>query len=46
LFSIGTITLSKEIISLLSVGVSKIRSIEESNSKQRTLNQTTTKMVL
>jgi hypothetical protein len=36
LFSIGTITLSEEMVSLLSVGVSKIRSTEEFHSKQRT----------
>ncbi len=34
LFSIGIITLSKETISLLNVGVSKIRSTKESNPKQ------------
>ncbi len=45
LFSIGTITLLEEIVSLLSVKVSEIRSIEEYDSKQRTLNQTTTKVV-
>jgi hypothetical protein len=46
LFSIGTITLSEEIISWLNVGVSEIRSTKESNPKQKTLNQTTTEMVL
>jgi len=45
LFSIGTITLLEKIVSLLSVGVSKIRSIEESISKQRTSNQIATKVV-
>jgi hypothetical protein len=45
LFSIGTITLLEEIISLLNVGISEIRSIEESNSKRRTSDQTTIKMV-
>jgi hypothetical protein len=45
LFSIGTITLSEETISLLNVGISEIRSIEESNSKRRTSNQTTIKVV-
>jgi hypothetical protein len=45
LFSIGIITLSKEIISLLSVGVLVIRSTEEYNSKQKTSYQTTTKAV-
>ncbi len=34
-FSIGIITLSKKSISLLSVGVLKIKSTEESNSKQK-----------
>jgi hypothetical protein len=34
LFSIGTITLLEEMVSLLSVGVSKIRSIEEFNPKK------------
>jgi hypothetical protein len=45
LFIIGTIIFSKEMISLLSVGVSKIRSIEEFDPKQRTSNQTTAKVV-
>jgi hypothetical protein len=36
LFLIGTITLSEEMISLLSVGVSKIRSTEKSNPEQGT----------
>jgi hypothetical protein len=36
LFVIGTFTLSKEIISVLNVGVSEIRSIEESNLEQGT----------
>jgi len=42
LFSIGTITLLQETISLLSVGVSKIKSTQDFDSKQRTLNQITT----
>jgi hypothetical protein len=42
LFSIGTITLLEETISLLSVGVSKIKSTQDFDSKQRTLNQITT----
>jgi hypothetical protein len=41
LFSIRIITFSKKMVSLLSVGVSEIRSNEESNSKQKTSNQTT-----
>ncbi len=45
-FSIGTITLLEKIISLLSVGVSKIKSIEESNSKQRTSYQIIVEVVL
>ncbi len=45
LFSIGTITFLEEIVSLLNVRVSEIRSIEEYDSKQRTLNQTTTEVV-
>ncbi len=45
LFSIGTITFLEEIVSLLSVRVSEIKSIEEYDSKQRTLNQTTTEVV-
>jgi hypothetical protein len=44
LFSIGTITISSEIISLLNVGVSEIKSIEESNLGQRTSDKKTTKM--
>jgi hypothetical protein len=39
LFSIGTIIISKEIISLLSIGVLKIRINEESNPQQGTLDQ-------
>jgi hypothetical protein len=46
LFSIGTITLSEETISWLNVGVSEIRSTKESDPKQKTLDQTITKMVL
>ncbi len=42
LFSIGTITLLEETVSLLSVGVSKIKSIEDFDSKQKTLNQIAT----
>jgi len=42
LFSIGTVTLLEETISLLSVGVSKIKSTEDFDSKQRTLNQIAT----
>jgi len=45
LFSIGIIILSEEIISLLNVGMLEIRSIEESNPKQGTSYQTTTKVV-
>jgi hypothetical protein len=36
LFSIGTIIISNEMVSLLNVGVSKLRRIEEYDSKQRT----------
>jgi hypothetical protein len=39
LFSIGTITLLEEIISLLSVGVLEIKSTEKSNLEQGTLDQ-------
>jgi hypothetical protein len=39
LFSIGTITLLEEIISLLNVGVSEIKSTEKSNLEQGTLDQ-------
>ncbi len=46
MFSIGTITLSEETISWLNVGVSEIRSTKESDPEQKTLDQTTTKMVL
>jgi hypothetical protein len=45
LFSIGTITLLEEIFSLLNVGVSEIRSTEEFDLEQRTLDQTITKVV-
>jgi hypothetical protein len=45
LFCIGTIAFSKETISLLSVGVSKIKSIEESNLEQRISNQTIVEVV-
>jgi hypothetical protein len=46
LFSIGIITLSEETIPWLNVGVSEIRSTKESDLKQKTLDQTTTEMVL
>jgi hypothetical protein len=46
LFSIGKIMLSKEMISFLSVRVSKIRSIEESDPEQGTLDQIVAKVVL
>ncbi len=45
LFLVGTIIFSKETISFLSVGVSKIKNIEEFDPKQRTLDQTTTEVV-
>jgi hypothetical protein len=45
LFSIGIIILLEEIISLLNVGMLKIKSIKESNPKQGTSYQTTTKVV-
>ncbi len=45
MFSIGTITLLEEIFSLLNVGVSEIRSTEEFDLEQRTLDQTITKVV-
>jgi hypothetical protein len=45
LFPIDTITVLEETISLLSVEVPKIESIKESDSKQRTLDQTSTKVV-
>jgi hypothetical protein len=45
LFPIDTITFLEETISLLSVEVPKIESIKESDSKQRTLDQTSTKVV-
>jgi hypothetical protein len=44
LFSIGTIIFSKKMVSLLTVGVSKIRSTKEFDSKQRTLDQTIVEM--
>ncbi len=44
LFLIVTITLSKETILLLSVGMPKIKSIKESDLKQRKSNQTTTEL--
>jgi hypothetical protein len=46
LFSIGTITISKEIISLLSIKISKIKINEESEPQQRTLSQGAMKVVL
>ncbi len=46
MFSIGIITLSEETIPWLNVGVSEIRSTKESDLKQKTLDQTTTEMVL
>jgi hypothetical protein len=45
LLSIGTITFSKEIVSLLSVGVLKIKSIEEFYPKQRISDQTIVEVV-
>jgi hypothetical protein len=45
LSSIGTITLLKATVSLLSVGVSKKRVIEEFDPEQGTSYQTTTKVV-
>jgi len=45
LLSIGTITFSEKIVSLLSVGVSEIKSTKEFDSKQRTSNQITTQVV-
>ncbi len=45
MFLIGTIIFSKETISILSVGVSKIKSTEEFDPKQRTSDQTTTEVV-
>jgi hypothetical protein len=45
LFSIGTIIISKETISLLSVGVSKIKINEEFEPPQGTSNQGVTKVV-
>ncbi len=46
LLSICTITFSKEMILLLNVGMSEIRSTEEFDPKQGTSNQTTIKLVL
>jgi hypothetical protein len=46
LLLIGTITLLEETVSLSSVGVSKIRSIQEYDQKQRTLDQTTKEVML
>jgi hypothetical protein len=46
LLSIGTIILLEEIISLLSVGVSKIKNIEEFDPKQGTSYQTSIEVVL
>jgi hypothetical protein len=46
LFSIDTITFSKEIVSLLSVGVLEIKSIEEFDPKQRISDQTIVEVVL
>jgi hypothetical protein len=45
LFPIDTITFLEETISLLSVEVPKIKSTKESYSKQKTLDQTSTKVV-
>ncbi len=45
LFSISTVTLSKEMVSLLSVGVLEIKGIEEFDPKQRISNQTVAKIV-
>jgi len=45
LFSIGTITLLEEIVSLLNVRMSKIKNIEEFDLEQGTSDQITTKMV-
>ncbi len=45
LFSIGTITLLKEIVSLLNVRMLEIRNTKEFDLEQGTLNQTTTKVV-
>ncbi len=46
MFSIGIITLLEETIPWLNVGVSEIRSTKESDLEQKTLDQTTTEMVL
>jgi hypothetical protein len=45
LFSIATITLLEKIVSLLNVGVLEIKSIEEFDPNQKTLNQTTIEVV-
>jgi hypothetical protein len=45
LFSIDTITLLEEMISLLNVGVWEIKSTKESDLDQRTLDQITAKVV-
>jgi hypothetical protein len=45
LFSIGTITFSKETVSLLSVRVLEIKNNEESDPEQWTSNQTAIKVV-
>jgi hypothetical protein len=46
LLLIGTITLLEETVSLSSVGVSKIMSIQEYDQKQKTVDQTTKEVVL
>jgi hypothetical protein len=46
LFSIGTIIISDETISLLSVGMLKIRSTEKSNPGQGTLDHKIVKVVV
>jgi hypothetical protein len=45
LFSIGTIIMSDEIVSLLNIGVSKIKINEKSNPKIKTSNQRATGVV-
>jgi hypothetical protein len=45
LFSVNTSTLSEETVSLLNVRVSKIKSIYESNFKQRTSDQIAVEVV-
>ncbi len=45
MFSIDTITLLEEMISLLNVGVWEIKSTKESDLDQRTLDQITAKVV-